>query len=122
MKNNTAKTPTQIVAKQEAPASSVQSLEMGKMERAPRFQIPREIIASNHRHAYAAAYVAGFRGQHLAFVAPVVRNSIVRGYLTGERARQNWDRFTGPQFYPENRAMREEVAAVITAMLETVNA
>jgi len=54
----------------------------------PTVEIPAEIISDNHRKAYAMAYVAGFNGRTLKFVAPVVRNSIVRGYLTGERDRK----------------------------------
>ena len=65
----------------------------------PKFEIPAEIIAVNHRKAYAMAWKAGFRGTKLAFVSPFVRNSIVRGFLTGETARRNWDRFTGNQFH-----------------------
>lgn len=51
----------------------------------PKFEIPAEIISENHRRAYALAYVAGWHGRKMKFVSPLVRNSIVRGYLTGER-------------------------------------
>jgi hypothetical protein len=36
----------------------------------PTVEIPAEIISENHRKAYAMAYVAGFTGRKLAFVAP----------------------------------------------------
>lgn len=75
----------------------------------PNVEIPAEIISENHRKAYAMAYVAGFNGRTLKFVAPVVRNSIVRGYLTGERDRTAAeaithavlmvDKFTGAKFH-----------------------
>jgi hypothetical protein len=75
----------------------------------PAVEIPAEIVAPNHRKAYAMAYVAGFTGRKLAFVAPVVRNSIVRGYLTGEQHRAQAeaiataalmvDKFTGEKFH-----------------------
>ena len=75
----------------------------------PTVEIPAEIISENHRKAYAMAYVAGFNNRKLAFVAPVVRNSIVRGYLTGERDRTAAeaittavlmvDKFTGAKFH-----------------------
>ena len=75
----------------------------------PKFEIPAEIISENHRKAYAMAFVAGWHGRKLAFVAPIVRNSIVRGYLTGERERAladamtnaalMVDKFTGEKFH-----------------------
>ena len=75
----------------------------------PTVEIPAEILSENHRKAYAMAYVAGFTGRKLAFVAPVVRNSIVRGYLTGERDRTAAeaittavlmvDKYTGTKFH-----------------------
>lgn len=65
----------------------------------PKFEIPANILAENHRKAYAAAFVAAFTGKKLAFVAPVVRHSICRGWFAGEQARTNWDKFTGPQFH-----------------------
>ena len=75
----------------------------------PTVEIPAEILSENHRKAYAMAYVAGFNNRKLAFVAPVVRNSIVRGYLTGERDRTAAeaitnavlmvDKFTGTKFH-----------------------
>ena len=64
-----------------APESSTTGMEGSPV----KVKIPAEIIATNHRRAYAMAYVAGFTGRKLEFVAPIVRNSIVRGYLTGER-------------------------------------
>jgi len=67
-------------AGREAQESSGQSSEM-------KVQIPPEIVAENHRRAYAMAFIAGYNGRKLKFVAPIVRNSIVRGYLTGERER-----------------------------------
>ena len=60
----------------------------------PTVEIPAEIISENHRKAYAMAYTAGFNNRKLAFVAPVVRNSIVRGYMTGERDRTAADAIT----------------------------
>lgn len=80
-------------ARREAQESSVQSFPMKEVN------IPSNIIAPNHRRAYAAAFVAAFTGRKLAFVAPVVRHSICRGWFAGEEARRNWNRFTGPQFY-----------------------
>lgn len=75
----------------------------------PNVEIPAEIISENHRKAYAMAYVAGFNGRKLKFIAPIVRNSIVRGYLTGERDRKAAeaitnavlmvDKFTGEKFH-----------------------
>jgi len=76
----------------------------------PTFDIPAEIISENHRKAYAMAFVAGWHGRKLAFIAPIVRNSIVRGYLTGERERAladamtttalMVDKYTGEKFHP----------------------
>ncbi len=66
-------------ARREAQGSSVQSVHM-------KIEIPPEILAKNHRKAYALAYRAGYEGKHVKFIAPIVRNSIVRGYLDGEAA------------------------------------
>ena len=65
-------------ARREAQGSSVQSV---------RVNIPKAILAKNHRRAYAMAYKAGYNGTHVKYVSPIVRNSIVRGYLDGEAAR-----------------------------------
>ena len=65
-------------ARREAQGSSVQSVQV---------KIPKAIHAKNHRRAYAMAYKAGYQGKHVKFVSPIVRNSIVRGYLEGEAAR-----------------------------------
>ena len=75
-------TSTNQVTEREAPASSVQSNQVkGKVK------IPREIIAQNHRKAYALGYAKGYQGKTLRFIAPIVRNSLVRGWLEGERDR-----------------------------------
>jgi len=65
-------------ARREAQGSSVQSV---------RVNIPKAILAKNHRRAYAMAFKAGYNGKHVKFVSPIVRNSIVRGFLEGEAAR-----------------------------------
>lgn len=52
-----------------------------------KWAIPPEIQAKNHRRAYALGFKAGWEGRKLSFVSPIVRNSIVRGYLTAERER-----------------------------------
>lgn len=65
-------------AQREAQGSSVQSV---------RVKIPKAILAKNHRRAYAMAYKAGYTGTHVKYISPIVRNSIVRGYLDGEAAR-----------------------------------
>ncbi len=67
-------------AQREAQGSSVQSVQM-------KISIPKAILAKNHRRAYAMAFKAGYKGRHVKYVSPIVRNSIVRGYLDGEAAR-----------------------------------
>lgn len=70
------------------PESSTAGFGVGLNMTIERVDIPREIIAPNHRRAYALAYVAGFNGDKLKFVSPLVKNSLYRGFLTGERDRQ----------------------------------
>jgi hypothetical protein len=74
-------------ATREAQGSSGQSFPM-------KVRVPREILSKNHRRAYAMAYRAGYTGGHVKYIAPVVRNSIVRGFLDGEeqKAREDLDR------------------------------
>ncbi len=69
------------VSEREAQGSSVQTAQI-------KVSIPKEILATNHRRAYAMAYKAGYQNKKLRFVSTIVRNSIVRGYLDGEEARE----------------------------------
>ena len=87
------------------PESSI--AKVGKEEIA--VTIPREIIAPNHRRAYAMAYVAGFTGRKLKFVSPIVRNSIARGFLTGERDAAE---IAAAQAQAEYAEHMQEVAAI----------
>lgn len=52
-----------------------------------KVQVPNEIQATNHKRAYALGFDAGFNGKQVRFIHPTVRNSIVRGFLDGERER-----------------------------------
>ncbi len=72
--------------------------------KAPRVTVPAAIIAENHRKAFRAAFEAAFTGTKLRFVSPIVRNSICRGWFQGEEARRQWNKYTGPQFYPTANA------------------
>ena len=50
--------------------------------------VPRAIQAPNHRRAYAAAWRRGFEGKLLDIIPPLLRNSLVRGFLDGRKAAQ----------------------------------
>ena len=52
---------------------------------AMKIEIPKDILAPNHRKAYAMAYRAAYRKKHIRFVAADVRFSIARGWNDGER-------------------------------------
>lgn len=78
MKNHT----NNQVSEREAQGSSVQTAHM-------KLEIPADILAPNHRKAYAMAYRAAYRKQPLRFVSPIVRFSIERGWNDGERA--HWE-------------------------------
>lgn len=51
-----------------------------------KIEIPPDILAPNHRRAYAMAYRAAYRKRPLRFVSPIVRFSIERGWNDGEQA------------------------------------
>ena len=51
-----------------------------------KIEIPKDILAPNHRKAYAMAYRAAYRKEPLRFVSNIVRFSIERGWNDGERA------------------------------------
>jgi hypothetical protein len=99
-------------AKREAQGSSVQAVHM-------KIRIPKAILAPNHRKAYAMAYKAGYEGKHLRFVSPIVRNSIVRGYLDGEeqKAREELDRTLANVVREADQAYWDAVDAEVEEML-----
>ena len=106
-------------ARREAQGSSVQSAQM-------KIRIPKAILSKNHRRAYAMAYKAGYQGKHVKYVAPIVRNSIVRGYLDGEaaRARQEMDHHLAQVILETAQDLQTEprpiTAEDYTRMIETI--
>ena len=75
------------------PESSTAGVGDGGLMKFEDVAVPAEIIAENHRRAYAMAYCAAFNGRKLAFVHPTVRNSIARGWFDGEAAKKELDAF-----------------------------
>ncbi len=53
--------------------------------------VPRNIQAANHRRAYAAAWRRGYTGKLLDCIPPMLRNSLVRGFMDGRKARDVQD-------------------------------
>ncbi len=73
--------------------------------------VPREIIAENHRKAYAHGYRAGFHGRFLRYMAPTVKNSLVRGFLTGQEDRYSIEQAEELEAESQWRAEQEADAA-----------